>query len=250
MLKRILLVYFSGTGGTKRVADTFETCFSKNDCDVIKQSLDGFNLESLTEKYNNNFTKEIDLIFILFPVYAMTAPKVVFEWIESLPSEQNTKTAVISVSGGGEVWPNTSCRVNCIKALKKKHYNVVYEKMMVMPPNVLLSNNHAAMHIINSMPLKVNGIVSDLLAGKKLRSHLHISTYLFGFLHLENNMNKMGKSLKVNSTCTSCGFCVKNCPRGNITIANNVPSFNNNCAARDLLISVLEDIYLKTKVCI
>lgn len=166
MSKKVLIVYFSGTGGTKRIADSFEQTFSGKNCSVTKHSLDKAEYESYKEKYED-LINQSDLIVLLYPVYILGAPLPIYKWIEDLKSKEGKATVVISVSGGGDVWPNTSCRVNVIKALEKKNYDVVYEKMMVMTSNVFIQyNDHTAMHILNSINERVNKIVNDLLEGK------------------------------------------------------------------------------------
>jgi len=114
-----------------------------------------------------------DLNILVYPVYAMDAPKPVYDWIESVRGgDAGEKIAVFSVSGGGEMWPNKGCRVNCIKALEKRGFQVVYDRMMCMPANVLMEmNDHAVMWLIRAIPKKVSAIVDELLAGKTHRTH-------------------------------------------------------------------------------
>jgi len=45
-------------------------------------------------------------------------PQPIFQWIEKTRAT-NKNVIVISVSGGGEVWPNIGTRFNCIIALEK-----------------------------------------------------------------------------------------------------------------------------------
>ncbi|MCX7747976.1 MAG: EFR1 family ferrodoxin [Clostridia bacterium] len=229
MGNRVLLVYFSGTGGTKRIADTFEDSFIQKNYAVTKYSLEKAEYE-LFKEMNKNLLEEMNLILLLYPVYATEAPILVHEWINSLPISLNIPAVVISVSGGGEVWPNTSCRVNVIKAFEKKKYNVVYERMMVMPSNIFTPvNDHVAMHLLKCIPEKVNKIVNDILNGKKRRTRLHISTYFFSLMHNERKTKKFAKSLSVKDSCTACGWCVKNCPRENLKMEAGTPAFGDLC---------------------
>ena len=76
MDKRINIVYFSGTGGTERAAKCFEAAFNKAGFSVTL-----FRLKEVPENYD--FEKAF--LLLLFPVYALNAPKKVHEWMgESL----------------------------------------------------------------------------------------------------------------------------------------------------------------------
>ncbi len=119
MNNKVLVVYFSGTGGTKRIASSFQEKFSDRKFDVTIHSLDKTEYELLRDNYKE-LINSMDLIILLYPVYATDAPILIFEWINDLPSEKKIPTVVISVSGGGDIWPNTSCRVNVIKALENE----------------------------------------------------------------------------------------------------------------------------------
>ncbi|WP_051983555.1 4Fe-4S binding protein [Pseudobacteroides cellulosolvens] len=42
-------------------------------------------------------------------------------------------------------------------------------------------------------------------------------------------MAHFSRYFKVKDNCTSCGWCAKNCPRGNLYIQNNKLIFGNGC---------------------
>lgn len=112
-----------------------------------------------------------DMLVVLYAVHASNAPEPVYEWIKSIPKVNKTTTAVISVSGGGEIPPNTACRVGCIRLLEKKGYDVVYEKMIVMPSNWIVPTMDAlAVRLLEVLPAKVGNAVHDLLSGVRHRT--------------------------------------------------------------------------------
>ncbi|MDY9925554.1 hypothetical protein [Methanosarcina sp.] len=127
-INKVKIAYFSGTGSTARVADALEREFTAYEISVIKLEIRAGNIVSGDKE---------DLLILLFAVHAFNAPKVVYKWIDSLSSNNNrpVHAAVISVSGGGEMTPNTACRVSSIRKLERKNCKVVYEKMVVMPSN-------------------------------------------------------------------------------------------------------------------
>jgi flavodoxin len=160
-IKTVHLVYFSGTGGTARVAWSFEKVFADRKIDVCKTEL----------SIPDYIEKNADMLVLFFPVHAFNAPKPVDEWIARSPEVNGRPAAVISVSGGGEARPNIACRADVIKQLEAKGYDVFYESMIVMPTNVFkpYDDTLSAM-LLRVLPHKSEMIVSDMLSGNRNRT--------------------------------------------------------------------------------
>jgi ferredoxin len=226
---KVLIVYFSGTGGTERIANSFEAELIKRDYTASRIALD----YSKTDK-NYQSTKEIlqasDLVILIFAVHAFDAPDSVYDWIRQTDTGSK-RIAVISVSGGGDVWPNTGCRNNCCKALEDRGFEVVHEKMMVMPSNwVFETNDHLAMWLIKAVPDKVNKILDSLLDGKTRRTRLK-KGFMRNFLTSmeKRSAHKFAKELIIGGECSGCGWCSANCPVNNIILTGRRPAFGNEC---------------------
>ena len=141
------------------------------------------------------------------------------------------RAAVVSVSGGGDAWPNYSCRNNCCDALTKHGFEVVYDKMMVMHSNwTLKTNDHLTMWLIRAIPNKVNGMLDEILAGK-IRRTLYKRGLLINCLTNgeKREAYKFAKKLKIKNICKGCGWCADNCPVNNISIKDGRPVFANEC---------------------
>lgn len=216
------LVYFTGTGGTARIADAFEKAFLERSINVHRTELNG----------KNQPVDIRDLLMVVFPVYAFNAPKPIDQWIEEAPQGQGRPAAVISVSGGGEVSPNTACRMSTIHRLERKGYTVVYEKMFVMPSNFLVKyDDSLCAMVLRVAPRNAEKAVTEILAGLRLRS------YPYGIDRLASRLGNLekiggkyfGKNLKSNEKCENCGWCSQNCPTGNITIVNEKITFGDTC---------------------
>lgn len=222
-MKRVNLVYFSGTGGTARVANAFERSFASRAVAVSRTELKGADDPVL---YG-------DLLVLLFPVYAFNAPKPVDEWLNRLESAQGRQAVVVSVSGGGEVSPNTACRVKTIRNLEKKGYEVIYEKMLVMPSNFMIGfDDSLCAMVLHATPVVVDKVVGHLTAGIKHR------TSPYGIDRIASKLGRLeayggkyfGRQLKVDiEKCTACGWCEKRCPRNNIRIEDGRHLFGNDC---------------------
>jgi len=232
-VNRVRLIYFSGTGGTKKIAEAFEKELKSRGLDVMVKNL-GESIQEKKDAHPEQEIKDIDLNILVFPVYALDTPKPVYDWIGSITGhEAGSTAAVISVSGGGEAWPNTGCRNGCCKALEERGFRVVYDRMMCMPANVLAGmNDHAAMWFIKVIPQKVARIVDELLEGKVRRTY-----YKKGFIRNwlsrseRENSGKFAQRFEITDDCISCGWCALNCPMSNIEIPehSSKPIFSDRC---------------------
>lgn len=232
-INRVGLIYFSGTGGTKRVAEAFEKELKGRGLTVMVKNL-GMSLQEKKDAAREQDLKEMDLNLLIYPVYAFDAPRPVYEWIGSVTGQEaGRKIAVLSVSGGGEMWPNKGCRNSCCKALENRGFQVIYDRMMVMPANVLVQyDDHLVMRLLNAVPEKAARIADDLLAGRTRRTRFGKGPVLRWISKTEReNAGKFAKGFTISEACTSCGWCVRNCPTKNIEITEpgGKPTFSDRC---------------------
>ena len=114
----VRIVVFSGTGGTRKIADCYEAELKRRNVTVGITDLGSGRKERST---GGPAPDDTDLFILLFPVYAFDAPKLIYQWIEGLgEDEAGRKIAVISVSGGGEVWPNTDAETIAARNWKQR----------------------------------------------------------------------------------------------------------------------------------
>jgi len=219
----VRIAYYSGTGCTAKVAGTLQNQLEKigimPKLQPIRKNLP---FEAFTE----------DILIILYAVYAMNAPSCVYEWIEAQPSVSGKKAVVISVSGGGETFPNRACRAHCIKRLEKKGFEVVYERMIVMPSNwVIATPIDIATALINILPERTASIISDLRNGVVRRSKPGLlDRGISAVGESEKGLSKkFASNLRISETCTGCGICAKSCPNDNIQMQQGRPVFGKNC---------------------
>lgn len=221
--KKIKIAYYSGTGGTSRAAKYFAIAFNDD-----RHKIEIQQINSSTFDINNKY----DLLILLYPVHAFNAPRAVYNWISHLEKVNNTPAVVISVSGGGEIIPNTACRRSPIKRLEKKGYTIIYEKMLVMPSNVMIETNETlARKLLEILPKKVFAIVEDIKKGVIRRTKPFFIDKIFSHIgEMEKFGTKyFGKKIKYTDACNGCGWCVENCPAGNITMEEKRPVFSNKC---------------------
>lgn len=224
--QKTIITWFSGTGSTKYVAEEVSKA-------IALEGIETHIIEMRHDQMGPFDLSDVDFLFVLFAVHAFGAPELVHRWLKNLPIGSGTKAVVLSVSGGGEVWPNTSCRSEVIKSLEKKEYPVVYERMLVMPCNMLLESEPDLLSRLMAMlPLKIEDIKQDLLGSVVRRSPLRLSqVFLSPISALERKGVKGAcKNFEITEKCSHCGHCMKACPAGNIKEnEQGIPEFGENC---------------------
>ena len=212
LYSQIKIAYYSGTGGTELAARSLQSHMEAEGCICIVEKI----------KYGMKIDQSnYDLLILLFPVHAFNAPEAVYHWIDDLDIVNHAPAVVISVSGAGDICPNTACRVSSIKRLKKKGYNIIYDRMIVMPSNfVAAAPNPLPYLLVQALPSVVAQISCDLLSGVcKKGKPLWIDRIFSVMGEAEKAGGHFwGKRIKVLEQCTECGWCAKNCPSGNITM--------------------------------
>ncbi len=225
----VLIVYFSGTGGTRLAAQSLAQSLNDRGKPVILHPLD----KSVSSQNQINIhEKPISALVLLYAVHAMDAPLPVHSWIKGLPELDHLPAVVISVSGGGEVWPNTACRRRVIRSLSKKRAIVFLEEMYIMPANWITSTPvRAASELLRVLPYKTGRTAQSIIQLKSQRTPFHFLGWLFAWIsHLEQfGAPHFGKSLYANEDCDACGWCASNCPQLNIVMRQDKPDFTNQC---------------------
>lgn len=221
--KTILLAYFSGTGCTEEVCNCFADQLSKINIDTEKLNIATSNPSDIGET---------DLLIILSPVYGSRLASITEKWVNQLPTIKKVPTVLISVSAGGEVSPNTACRVKCKKILKRKGYDVIYEKMTVMPSNFAMqAEERLNVDLIKVLPFKVDKIIQDILSKKKRVSHPKLQDRVIATMAIGEHLGArfFGATIKVSQECSKCGICAHNYPQKNIEMINGKPKFGFRC---------------------
>jgi len=265
-LNNYRIVYFSGTGCTALVADMLAKALRERGCDSVSKRItaetggsaaasesmaagsvgsvatsesiatdpEGITSETAdvdtaasSERLNNPNT-----LILLFPVYCFTAPAPVLRWFDGLRRADGIPAAVISVSGGGEIFPNRASRVSAIKLLKLKGYDVFFEDTVVMPSNYFVATPEPmdAM-LLQVLPEKTGAIADGIMAGALKRSGPFFLDKFFARIgkSLIRHTKSWGRKIVVSDGCDGCGLCAAKCPSVNISMGDSRPAFSDKC---------------------
>jgi ferredoxin len=228
-INTVQITFFSGTGGVKRFADAFEQECLRRGLTVNRSDLD-HSIHRQRAQPSEAAPAAADLILLLFPLHAFDAPEIIYTWIRRAQLS-GQPVAVLSVSGGGEAWPNTGCRNRCCRAIEDKGGRVVYERMLCMPSNwTFAASDPLAMHLLQAIPRKVNLVLDEVLAGKVRRTQSRMSPLRASLARLEKEHTaEFPRNITITETCTGCGVCESQCPVENIKLRDHRPVFSNAC---------------------
>jgi NAD-dependent dihydropyrimidine dehydrogenase PreA subunit len=221
---RIALLYFSGTGNTKWLAEALAAALKEKNEDP---SL--FNLE----KDNEFKAKDFDNILVLHPVYGAHVPRLVIEKVD-LMIPGNRAVSVIATYGfvnalgyfaekkalGRRIHSYFNVKMfNNISTPKMKMGIKSLEKRLLAKDKLSNIIEKITTFILNDKR-KIQGIGPQLLVGIKIRKAFHHG--------LQTHYQTLGVD---QERCTSCGLCVRECPTHSIHKKENDFTFTATCTA-------------------
>lgn len=231
MTINIRIDYYTGTGGSELVAKLLADKLKANNKNVIINRI-------IRNNISDRDKIEADYYILIFPIHSFNAPKPIYEWVEHL-SGNGCKTAVISVSGGGNVISNSASRHKTVKLLKKSEFKVIYQDMVRMPNNWMKAPDEKKYtRLLSKIPEKIESISQTILSEKRERKIVYWIDYPISALGESEKKvtQKFGSNIKVTDSCNGCGLCAKNCCSSNIKMDNTTsdkthqrPIFGDRC---------------------
>lgn len=211
------IFYFTATGNSLYVAKRF-----------------GGELYSIPKVLKTNeLSYEDEKIGIIFPCYGFAAPGIVREFMEKVTLKSPYIFAILTYGNtiaNGVGW--------FTEYAKKNNITIHYAN------SLLMIDNYLPVFDIEQQKLKqknieenLNRLLIDVSENKK---YIHKGSLLDSFmtngiqglLKIIPNFNSV-ENFSINDKCTSCGTCIKVCPRNNLSInkelKNSKPTYGDTC---------------------
>lgn len=211
-----MILYFSGTGNSHRVAEKLGTllheqlyCMEKCPCD----------LSALEQE---------EPLGIVFPVYAWGLPIIVKNFLKQLNV------------GDRYVWTVMTCGDDMgfadevLEKVLRRKLNAAFSVQMpntyVCLPGFDVDPQELAQKKLKETDERMPGISDCIRASKSVRELTRgaapwLKTYVLGPLF--NRFLVTAKYFKATDSCNACGLCAKQCPVGDIVMNAGHPSWKN-----------------------
>lgn len=224
---KVILYVFSGTGNTLKVAGLYKKFLERYE----GNSVEIYRISKKSGAVPN--PEDYDLIGFGYPIHGFSAPEPAINFCKELSAVQNKRLFVFKTSGEG-LHLNDCSSQKCIKILMKKGYDVVMERHVVMPYNMIYRHNN---QMAKQMWIYAHAIVDmncgEIMEGKreKVKLPFYKTFYCPPIRFLEQKFAHLhGPAFKVNpDKCVGCNKCVNTCPQNNIQIVDGKYKFGHEC---------------------
>lgn len=229
-MKKLGLLYFSGTGNTKLVASHIGEEFSGMGWEV-----EVHNVENIHSSEDLPDMEAFDLIGIGAQVIGYTTPRRMRQFLQLLPTSKSGRHIFIFRTCGGVAETNYTASHSMIHLLRKKNYDVFYERLFSIGSNWIFKFDDVIMQqLYEATKRKIRLMCQEVVEGKKrfyeTTAMLRLKKKIISD-QSKLSLSLLGKNLKVSESCTKCGSCIKRCPGNNIKLSNGKLKFGWNCSA-------------------
>lgn len=154
-MKKILLLYFSGSGSTKMIAEILELQLKANGYKT--------DIQEITNELSPEVLIECDFLILGVPTYNGLPPKTVLSFIEKIPNNRNLKNIFLFATYG--LYPVNNLRILAQKLLHKNIKTVgsigfrgpASDGVLLFPSWIKFMFNYE-----KNIKLKINQAVSDI----------------------------------------------------------------------------------------
>lgn len=244
-----LILYFSGTGNTKTVAEMVGNELLKNSCNVQIHSI---------EEHFNIIPDSYDLLVLGCPKYYEYPELGFIDHIkQSIPTSSNKIPTMIFCTQAGS---SSTDFKQIRKILLKKNHELIIEKSFTFSNNLLVfksfkpTDKQEIIKNVDKIQKNVHNCANELLEGiydtesiGAFKAFIERSTAVLCKSLFASIMMKFSASDK----CKGCGLCSEMCPKDNIEMKNGRPTFGKKCmlCSRCINICPVNAIMYNNKEC-
>jgi len=221
----MLMLYFSGTGNSKYIAELFSRTMGAS-CHSIEEDINFDMLISADET-----------ICFCYPIYASRVPRIMREFVVKHTEQLKGKKLIIFCTQ--MIFSGDGARV-LTDLFPRDHMQVVYAEHFYMPNNVTnvvilpdwLISDGMMTKLTTKAQRKMQAVCSDIQSGKVKKRGFCFGSRMLGLMQawaLLPMERRANKSVKISEACNTCGLCTSNCPMKNFTIESDTITHTHNC---------------------
>lgn len=222
-----LIIYFSGTGNTKYIADVMNKELISNNHQISMYPMED-NPQIPSDSY--------DFLILGVPKYCEYLPMFFVDYIkETIPKSSTPIKTLLFCTAGGNLKTGYKALED---VLTEKNHSVVISKSLRMPNNYFIggifrpkSQEKNNKYIETSTKI-AKELTEDFINGNYHKEKIcKFREGLFKSLAIKfkEQIGKTAKNFTINPNCNKCRLCIKNCPTNNISLVDNTINFNNKC---------------------
>lgn len=221
---KVLIIYFSGTGNTYKIAQKYADCFRELGQDAELVSADGIaNGKTLPQEVSTRL-ESADLVGFGYPVHAFNAPAIMLKVAKLIRKQNSEKRAFIFNTSGEPLKLNNISSIKLVHLLKRRKFTVFSEYHYCMPYNIIFRHaDEMAYRMWNTAEQLIPLDVKDILDNKPHRlKRVFCGGFVAWVMRCEQwGVRLNGRAYKVGNECAHCNKCVQICPTQNITVNKN-----------------------------
>ena len=219
----MLILYFSGTGNSKYVAEFFAAHMGAA-CHSIEEDLDFSRMISASET-----------IAFCYPIYVSRVPEIMREFVSAYANELKGKRVIIFCTQ--HVFSGDGARA-FLDLLPRDHIKVQYAEHFLMPNNIsnlffYPSTSERKVNIYaEKTRLKMEKVCQDIKGGRIKKRGFSAGSRALGaiqavFLRPTEKLAK--RKIFLSKNCNFCGLCAKVCPTENLLFAEERITHQHKC---------------------
>jgi Flavodoxin len=224
---KTLILYFSGTGNTKYVAEKISG--------ALREWNHKTEIYSIEEKVKI-IPEEYDRVILGCPKYYEYPVLDFITYLKNYLPHSNKKIPVfIYCTQAGPLGTNFK---PIEKILRKKNYYITVSRSFPVSNNMVifqtfpLTSQEKIQDNLEKIEEELKPLLQNFMKGKRQKEQ--INPVLGAICHLTGVVfTKLfpvfGMKYSASKACTGCGLCAKKCPRINIIMKDNRPQFGHKC---------------------
>jgi ferredoxin len=234
--KKVLILYFSGTGNTWWISEMLKRNLEQNCIQVLAESIEKFGKNNSTEYGCVNFSELIngyDCIGFGYPVYGSDVPQIMKDFMIDVSKDikKSDKKPMITdkpafIFCSQWMWSGDGARTGT--EFLGGSFNIMWAEHFNMPNNVCVNflklpftNDRVKINkILEKTERKINRFASKIIKGKESRRGFNFFSFLSGQIQrvpFRLTFDRFRNDISIDTDkCTLCMKCVRMCPSGNL----------------------------------